>query len=50
MSQHNSSHAASHGGDDHDHDIAAHVRTYLIIFGALLVEPLKPRARLSQLC
>ena len=37
MSQHNSSHAASHGGDDHDHDIAAHVRTYLIIFGALLV-------------
>ncbi|MFM8879650.1 MAG: cytochrome C oxidase subunit IV family protein [Verrucomicrobiota bacterium] len=37
MSQHSASPAASHGGDDHVHDIAAHVRTYLIIFGALLV-------------
>jgi cytochrome c oxidase subunit 4 len=37
MSQHSASTSASHGGDDHDHDIAAHVRTYLIIFGALLV-------------
>lgn len=36
MSQHSASNPASHG-DDHDHDIAAHVRTYLIIFGALLV-------------
>ena len=35
---HSSAHSpASHAGDDHDHDIAAHVRTYLIIFGALLV-------------
>ena len=37
MSQHSDSPAASYAGDDHDHDIAAHVRTYLIIFGALLV-------------
>jgi len=36
MSQHSTSSPASHG-DDHDHDIAAHVRTYMIIFGALLV-------------
>jgi len=37
MSQHSDSTSDSHGGDDHDHDIAAHVRTYLIIFGALLI-------------
>jgi len=37
MSQHSASTSDSHGGDDHDHDIAAHVRTYLIIFGALLI-------------
>jgi cytochrome c oxidase subunit 4 len=37
MSQPSASTSDSHGGDDHDHDIAAHVRTYLIIFGALLV-------------
>ena len=37
MSQHSASTSASHGGADHYHDNAAHVRTYLIIFGALLV-------------
>lgn len=38
MSQHSASPSASHGGaDDHDHDIASHVHTYLVIFGALLV-------------
>lgn len=37
MSQHSTSTSASHAGDDHDHDIAAHVRTYLVIFGALLI-------------
>jgi len=37
MSQHSTSTSVSHGGDDHDHDISAHVRTYLIIFGALLI-------------
>ena len=36
MSDH-SSHAPAHS-DGHDHhDIAAHVRTYLVVFGALLV-------------
>jgi len=35
---HSSAHSpASHAGDDHDHDIAAHVRTYLIIFVTLLI-------------
>jgi cytochrome c oxidase subunit 4 len=37
MSDHNHSHAAAHSDHDHDHDIASHVKTYLIIFGALLV-------------
>jgi cytochrome c oxidase subunit 4 len=35
MSEHSNSPASGH--DDHDHDIAAHVKTYLIIFGALLL-------------
>ena len=35
MSDH--SHNAAAGHDDHDHDIASHIKTYLIIFGALLL-------------
>jgi cytochrome c oxidase subunit 4 len=35
MSEHSNSTASGH--DDHDHDVAAHVKTYLIIFGALLL-------------
>lgn len=40
MSAHNHSGGgdASHGGDSHDHhDMAAHIRTYMLVFGALLV-------------
>ena len=35
MSDQSHNAAASH--DDHDHDIASHIKTYLIIFGALLL-------------
>lgn len=36
MSDHSPSHAAQEGGHDH-HDIASHVRTYIVVFLALLV-------------
>ncbi len=31
------SHSTTHSGGHDDHDIASHIRTYLIVFGALLV-------------